>query len=209
MYDKCSQQPRGDAAEEEERGKTEAGKSREMEDITGKENAARQEEEEEKSLTKLSSFRTRSVTVSTSYRLPLARNRDSAPSHNPRNNGAGDRLTPPERDGLDGMDKSVQRALLAVRRSPRFTRKAEDSRFEEKTGLLLKVLVDKLSEMLSLPPAVNVQLTRVISRLAHYSQPLLRSLLLNHQLVLRPGVPNLYYVSTTYCTSHVITHSGV
>ena len=38
----------------------------------------------------------------------------------------------------------------------------------------------------------------VISRLAHYPQPLLRSLLLNHQLVLKPGVPNLFNVSYRY-----------
>ena len=192
LYDKCSEQP---VAEEEERGKTELEKSREMEDVTGKEKALRQEEEEEKSLAKLSSFRTRSVTVSSSYRLPLSRNKDSGASQNPRNSGHGSRLKPHEGERLDSTEKAVQQAMQAVRRSPRFTRRSEDSRFEERTGLLLKVLMDKLSEMLSLSPVVNVQLTRVISRLAHYPQPLLRSLLLNHHLVLRPGVPNLYYVS--------------
>ena len=173
------------------------GKSHEMEDITGKETVSRTEGEgeEEKSLAKLSSFRTRSATVSTSYRLPLARNRESGPGGSGTNLRPGS-LKPRERDGVDGAEKSIQQALQAVRRrSPRLSRRTDESRFEDKSGLLLKVLMDKLSEMLSLPPAVNVQLTRVIGRLAHYPQPLLRSLLLNHQLVLRPGVPNLYYVS--------------
>ena len=79
--------------------------------------------------------------------------------------------------------------------SPRFGRKFSDSgRFDDKVGSLLKVLLEKLTDMLELPPVVNVLLTRVVSRLAQYPQPLLRSLLLNHQLVLRPGVPNLFLV---------------
>jgi len=72
---------------------------------------------------------------------------------------------------------------------------SQSSRFEDRTGLLLKILLEKLSEMLQLPPVVNVVLTRLIIRLAHYPHPLLRSLLLNHQLVLKPGVPNLLSVS--------------
>jgi hypothetical protein len=158
--------------------------------VTGKGSAEKREEDEEKSLAKLSSFRTRSVTVSTSYRLPIAWNRDITPGTTGTNtrSGGGSKT----REG--SSEKSVSEALQALRKSPRLSRRAEESRFEERTGLLLKVLMDKLSEMLSLPPAVNVQLTRVVSRLTHYPQPLLRSLLLNHQLVLRPGVPNLYYV---------------
>lgn len=87
---------------------------------------------------------------------------------------------------------------VSGRISPRLGRRASDeskSRFEDRTGLLLKILLEKLSEMLQLPPVVNVVLTRLISRLAHYPHPLLRSLLLNHQLVLKPGVPNLLSVS--------------
>lgn len=44
----------------------------------------------------------------------------------------------------------------------------------------------------SLP--VNLLLTGIISRLAHYSQPLLRSLLLNHSLVLETNVKSLFQV---------------
>jgi hypothetical protein len=39
---------------------------------------------------------------------------------------------------------------------------------------------------------VNLLLTGIISRLAHYSQPLLRSLLLNHSLVLETNVKSLF-----------------
>ena len=81
------------------------------------------------------------------------------------------------------------------RTSPRFSRKLAGTKFEDKVGLFLKIVLEKLSDMLQLPPAVNVLLTRLISRLAHYPQPLLRSVLLNHHLVLRPGIPNLIYVS--------------
>ena len=188
QYDQCSERTSG--GEEDER--VSRTKSREMEDITGKGGGLKQEEEEEgKSLARLSSFRTRSVTVSTSYRLPIARNRDAGTS------GGGGLRTRKTEDCENGAEKRVEKALQGLRKSPRLSRRSEDCRFEERAGLLLKVLMDKLSEMLSLPPAVNVQLTRVICRLAHYPQPLLRSLLLNHQLVLRPGVPNLYHVSFT------------
>ena len=89
------------------------------------------------------------------------------------------------------------------RTSPRLGRKFTNSpiQFEEKAGLFLKVLTEKLAEMLKHPPAVNVLLTQVVCRLAHYPQPLIRSFLLNHQLVLRPGVPNLLYVSLTLLIS--------
>ena len=69
------------------------------------------------------------------------------------------------------------------------------SQFEDYTGLFLKVVMEKLVEMMQHPPIVNILLTQLISRLTHYPQPLIRSLLLNHQLVLKPGVPNLFSVS--------------
>ena len=88
------------------------------------------------------------------------------------------------------------------RSSPRLGRKFANSpiQFEDKAGLFLKVLTEKLAEMLKHPPAVNILLTQVICRLAHYPQPLIRSFLLNHQLVLRPGVPNLLYVNLKFLT---------
>lgn len=83
-------------------------------------------------------------------------------------------------------------------RSPRFSRKytSSSSQFEDIVGLFLKIMMDKLMEMMQHPPSVNILLTRLIGRLTHYPQPLLRSLLLNHQLVLQPGVPNLFNVSS-------------
>jgi hypothetical protein len=41
---------------------------------------------------------------------------------------------------------------------------------------------------------VNLLLTGILARLAHYSQPLLRSLLLNHSLVLETNVKSLFQV---------------
>lgn len=84
------------------------------------------------------------------------------------------------------------------RLSPRLDRKLHSQsggQFEDSVGLFLKILMDKLMEMMQHPPTVNILLTRLIVRLAYYPQPLLRSLLLNHQLVLKPGVPNLLTVS--------------
>ena len=79
--------------------------------------------------------------------------------------------------------------------SPRFSpRKLSNSQFEDVIGLFLKIVMDKLMDMMQHPPSVNILLTQLLSRLTHYPQPLLRSLLLNHQLVLKPGVPNLLSV---------------
>ncbi len=104
------------------------------------------------------------------------------------------RREPGESSQVDGD----QDASKSPRTSPRLSRRKSDdarSRFEDKAGLLIKVLLEKLSEMLQHPPTVNILLTRLLSRLAQYPHPLLRSLLLNHHLVLRPGVPSLLYVS--------------
>lgn len=195
MYDSCLIESSGDCE------KSEVTKSREMEDVNVTDDSSKPEDEE-KSLAKLSTFRTRSVTVSSTYRLPLARTRDS----NDVMGGTDVRNQKREDNPLQGGSRNISQALQNLKRS---SRKSEDSRFEETTGLLLKVLMDKLSEILCLPPGVNVLLTKVVSRLAHYPQPLLRSLLLNHQLVLRPGVPNLSYVSNTCLIVHVMVYCRV
>ena len=175
-YDRCLEE----ACDSRSKTRPDSGKSREMEDVSERDAASLKPENEEKSLEKLSAFRTRSVTVSSSYRLPLARTRDTSATSS---------------SGTGGSTISKEKDIQSLRRSPRLSRRSDDGRFEDGTGILLKVLMDKLSEMLSLPPAINIQLTRMIARLAHYPQPLLRSLLLNHQLVLKAGVPNLHYVS--------------
>ena len=111
-------------------------------------------------------------------------------------------------DHLNSYSSSIRRRgtvsssspRTSPRSSPRLGRKFANSpvQFEDKAGLFLKVLTEKLAEMLKHPPAVNILLTQVVCRLAHYPQPLIRSFLLNHQLVLRPGVPNLLYVSLKF-----------
>jgi hypothetical protein len=61
-------------------------------------------------------------------------------------------------------------------------------------GPFLRTIFIKLENMLQNSLQVNLLLTGIISRLAHYSQPLLRSLLLNHSLVLETNVKSLFQV---------------
>jgi hypothetical protein len=61
-------------------------------------------------------------------------------------------------------------------------------------GPFLRTIFSKLENMLQNPLHVNLLLTGIIARLAHYSQPLLRSLLLNHSLVLETNVKSLFQV---------------
>ncbi len=97
-----------------------------------------------------------------------------------------------------------RRATTRSRASPRTAKKQLGNMFEDKIGLFMKIVLEKLFDMLQFPPSVNVLLTRLISRLAQFPQPLLRSLLLNHHLVLRPGVPALIHVNATYTLSSSI-----
>jgi len=61
-------------------------------------------------------------------------------------------------------------------------------------GPFLRTIFSKLENMLQNSLHVNLLLTGIIARLAHYSQPLLRSLLLNHSLVLETNVKSLFQV---------------
>lgn len=98
---------------------------------------------------------------------------------------------------------------LSQETSPRRNRKSlcmrhelsHQHRFTDQAGLLLKMLMHMLSRLLENPPVVNLLLTQLIARLAIYPQPLLRSFLLNHQLVLRPGIPSLIQVYAWACGS--------
>ena len=177
----------------------------------------KQEEED------FSRFRNRSTTLSGNSRVTrtssvrvTSRQRLERPTLQDRvtknENGGGS--SPADLAHLDSLDhpnsysSSIRRRgtvsssspRTSPRSSPRLGRKFANSpvQFEDKAGLFLKVLTEKLAEMLKHPPAVNILLTQVICRLAHYPQPLIRSFLLNHQLVLRPGVPNLLYVSLNF-----------
>lgn len=62
-------------------------------------------------------------------------------------------------------------------------------------GPFLNAIFDKLETMLESNVYVNLVLTSLVARLACYPQPLLRSFLLNSNLVIRPGVRSLAFVS--------------
>ena len=61
-------------------------------------------------------------------------------------------------------------------------------------GPFLRTIFNKLENMLQNSLHVNLLLTGILARLAHYSQPLLRSLLLNHSLVLETNVKSLFQI---------------
>lgn len=61
-------------------------------------------------------------------------------------------------------------------------------------GLFLTTLFQKLEQMPQNSFYVNLILTGVVSRLALYPQPLLRSFLLNYNMVLKPGVRSLFQI---------------
>jgi len=62
-------------------------------------------------------------------------------------------------------------------------------------GPFLVTLFQKIERMPQNSFYVNLILTGVVSRLALYPQPLLRSFLLNYNMVLKPGVRSLFQVS--------------
>ena len=64
------------------------------------------------------------------------------------------------------------------------------------SGPFLRTIFFKLENMLQNSLQVNLLLTGIVARLAHYSQPLLRSLLLNHSVVLETNVKSLFQVRT-------------
>lgn len=61
-------------------------------------------------------------------------------------------------------------------------------------GPFLTSLLEKLKNLLSNTLYLNLHLTGLISRLGVYSQPLLRTYLLDSSLVLQPNVPSLIQV---------------
>lgn len=65
-------------------------------------------------------------------------------------------------------------------------------------GPFLTVVLGKLNNMISNSLYVNLHLTGLVSRLAVYSQPLLRTYLLDHSLVLQPDVPSLFQVISSW-----------
>ncbi|MED6273726.1 hypothetical protein CHARACLAT_009471 [Characodon lateralis] len=65
------------------------------------------------------------------------------------------------------------------------------------TGPFISVLLSRLENMLSNTLHVNLLLTGILAQLAAYPQPLLRSFLLNTNLVFQPTVRSLYQVLAT------------
>ncbi|XP_044256390.1 FHIP family protein AGAP011705 isoform X2 [Tribolium madens] len=61
-------------------------------------------------------------------------------------------------------------------------------------GLFLTILLEKLKNFLSNSFYINLHVTGLISRLAVYPQPLLRTYLLDDSLVLQPNVPSLFQI---------------
>ena len=71
-------------------------------------------------------------------------------------------------------------------------------------GPFLGTLFQKIERMPQNSFYVNLILTGVVSRLALYPQPLLRSFLLNYNMVLKPGVRSLFQVGV--CVSLAYFH---
>lgn len=79
------------------------------------------------------------------------------------------------------------------------------------TGPFLTTLLGKLEAMMQNSLYVNLLLTGLVTRLACYPQPLLRSFLLNHTLVFQPTVKSLLQVRRRgqfelVCNRRVVCH---
>lgn len=68
------------------------------------------------------------------------------------------------------------------------------------------VLFAKLENMLQNSLYVNILLTGIVAQLACYPQPLLRSFLLNTNMVFQPSVKSLIQVHTAPHALHYILH---
>lgn len=202
LYDKCivSKESMSTELENEQPVK----RSLEMEDVTIKVRVT-SEGDESGDILDFGRFRSQAMTVS-------AQSRNLSTNSVWRHKEEGDNVIgismPSDPD--KNFSRSVspanlrRRATTRSRASPRIAKRQLVNTFGDKIGLFMKILLEKLYDILQCPPSVNVLLTRLISRLAQFPQPLLRSLLLNHQLVLRPGVPALIHVSAA---SHMGQHT--
>lgn len=66
-------------------------------------------------------------------------------------------------------------------------------------GPFISVVLSKLENMLENSLHVNLLLIGIITQLASYPQPLLRSFLLNTNMVFQPSVRSLYQVFDPKC----------
>ena len=79
--------------------------------------------------------------------------------------------------------------------NPSFVDNSDQLNSSGSAGPFLTLLLEKLKNFLSNSFYINLHVTGLISRLAVYPQPLLRTYLLDDSLVLQPNVPSLFQVS--------------
>ena len=102
------------------------------------------------------------------------------------------------REAVSTATSNINRRETSISRPVTHKKKGHSSsgiQFNAKTGVFIKVLLEKLSRMLGQLAKVNLLLTKLIARLCHYPHPLLTSFLLNHNITLLQGVPDLSLVS--------------
>lgn len=116
---------------------------------------------------------------------------------------------------VDSLDDEKRRANSFANGSVEFSRSLSDSSsthsgseskkprsaseldchgVESCLGPFLSTIFKKLENMHNNTFYVNLILTAVITRLSYYPQPLLKSFLLNYNMVLKPGVRSLFQV---------------
>ena len=98
------------------------------------------------------------------------------------------------------LQKNSPKSSSSTDSSPNKSQVIETLHTTEILGPFLNAIFDKREGMMENSVYVNFLLTSLISRLACYPQPLLRSFLLNANLVIRPGVRSLAQVRTIYST---------
>lgn len=113
----------------------------------------------------------------------VERDRSLSNSSAPVNNG-----DIPNRRSLGPEDEHAP-----IKRSKSAT-EYEQKQSKPDLGPFLMTLFQKIERMPQNSFYVNLILTGVVSRLALYPQPLLRSFLLNYNMVLKPGVRSLFQV---------------
>ncbi|KAG7461714.1 hypothetical protein MATL_G00194050 [Megalops atlanticus] len=105
-------------------------------------------------------------------------------------------ISPAEEDEVDFTSFSVESPEPQKTPSPFGSKrhKAGRSQGVPFTGPFISVLLSRLENMLENSLHVNLLLTGILAQLAAYPQPLLRSYLLNTNMVLQPSVRSLYQV---------------
>ena len=73
-------------------------------------------------------------------------------------------------------------------------------------GPFMTYLYEAIENMMENSYYVNLHLTSLVSRLACYPQPILRSLLLNSNLVMQPGLKSLFLVMTCLLICYFIVY---